>query len=143
MTYTLRVNGIPAPQGSKKHIGRGRLIEVSKKVAPWRAAVAATAADAGINELHLDQAALVGVFFFMPRPKSHRGARGLRPSAPVAPLVPPDLDKLIRSTLDGLVQGGVLADDARITHLLSSKQYADAVEPGALIYIHPIKEKTP
>jgi len=30
------VLGIPAAQGSKKHVGRGILIESSKKVAPWR-----------------------------------------------------------------------------------------------------------
>ena len=30
------VLGLPAAQGSKKHVGRGILVESSKKVAPWR-----------------------------------------------------------------------------------------------------------
>ena len=37
------VVGDPAPQGSKKHVGNGRFIESSKKLAPWRAAVADSA----------------------------------------------------------------------------------------------------
>ena len=39
----IAVNDIePAPQGSKRHVGGGRLIEASKRVKPWRQAVAAT-----------------------------------------------------------------------------------------------------
>ena len=37
------VRGVPAPQGSKRHIGNGILIENSKKVKPWRQDVRAAA----------------------------------------------------------------------------------------------------
>ena len=30
------VIGIPAPQGSKRHVGHGIMIENSKRVKPWR-----------------------------------------------------------------------------------------------------------
>lgn len=29
------VIGLPAPQGSKKHVGHGVMVESSKKVKPW------------------------------------------------------------------------------------------------------------
>jgi crossover junction endodeoxyribonuclease RusA len=35
----IRINGIPAPQGSKRHVGNGVMIESSKAVGPWREAV--------------------------------------------------------------------------------------------------------
>lgn len=37
------VIGTPAPQGSKRHVGGGRMVESSKAVAPWRDSVAWTA----------------------------------------------------------------------------------------------------
>ena len=39
------VRGVPAPQGSKRHIGHGIMIENSKKVKPWRQDVRAAAID--------------------------------------------------------------------------------------------------
>ena len=36
-SFKFSVNGLEAaPQGSKKYIGKGRMIEVSKRVKPWR-----------------------------------------------------------------------------------------------------------
>lgn len=32
------VLGVPAPQGSKRHVGRGVLVESSKALGPWRVA---------------------------------------------------------------------------------------------------------
>ena len=40
MKYVITVEGIEAaPQGSKRHVGRGIMIESSKRVKPWRDAV--------------------------------------------------------------------------------------------------------
>ena len=39
------VYGVPAPQGSKRHVGHGILVESSKKLRPWRDAVRWTTAD--------------------------------------------------------------------------------------------------
>lgn len=121
---SVRVNGIPAPQGSKRHVGGGRMVESSTAVGPWREAVRAqtqlVVGDDGPIEGPVD----VVLSFYLLRPKGHFGARGLRPSAPRRPGVKPDLDKLVRSTLDGLVAGGALEDDARIVGLVASKHYA-------------------
>ena len=36
MTRRFAVLGLPAPQGSKRHVGEGRMVESSKRVKPWR-----------------------------------------------------------------------------------------------------------
>lgn len=121
------VNGIPAPQGSKRHVGGGRMIESSKKVAPWREAVRAEAQRALDHGATPASSGPVGLFvtFRLPRPQGHYGKRGLRPSAPTVPHTVPDLDKLLRSTLDGLVMGGVLGDDKQVWTISAVKVYAD------------------
>ena len=98
---TLRIDGLPAPQGSKKVI-HGRLIEASgQKLKIWRRAIAdACQANAG-NDLVLGPVG-VEVEFYLPRPASVRQAK--RP----LPIVPPDLDKLLRGLLDGIGQSGVV-----------------------------------
>lgn len=135
MIYEVRVNGLPAPQGSKRHVGRGVMVESSKKVKPWRAAVAAEVEKVTFEDMPFVR---VSAWFFMPRPKSHyrtgRYAHLLKPAAPVYPGKYPDLDKLCRSTLDALRMGGAYRDDAQVVKLYAFKVYALAdEEPGALI----------
>lgn len=108
------VVGVPAPQGSKTAVGFGgkvRLIEGRTsgqriKHRAWRDAVAAAARD------HSPERPLTGplditVLFRMPRPasrgKKHHGWHA----------VAPDKDKLLRSTLDGLQVGGLVANDSQ------------------------------
>jgi Holliday junction resolvase RusA-like endonuclease len=128
------VIGLPAPQGSKRHVGRGVLIESSKKVKPWREDVRAAALAAGA-------AALTGpihvtVTFTLPRPTS-------APKSRRWPDRRPDLDKLVRSTFDALTSAGVYGDDAQVTNLNAAKTYPntgpDALDrPGAIIHITPL-----
>jgi Holliday junction resolvase RusA-like endonuclease len=137
------VYGVPAPQGSKKAhaIYRGSkkngtrqatgqivVTEMSKKVAPWREAVkAAVEAAIQLQAVHdmwagiLDAPLEVRITFSMPRPASVR-----RPW----PSVTPDLDKLVRSTLDGISMGGAWADDKLAVRITTEKIYAGS--PGAL-----------
>jgi Holliday junction resolvase RusA-like endonuclease len=104
------VYGLPAPQGSKRYVGNGRMIESSKKVAPWREAVKWAAreamAAAGIAS-PLDAPLVASMTFTMPRPKSAPKSRRHADRKP-------DLSKLIRSTEDALTDAGLIADDARI-----------------------------
>ena len=94
------VLGLPAPQGSKTHVGDGRMVESSKRVKPWRRQVAAAYADRNFGDM-LDGPVSIIVDFYLPRPKAHYGTgrnRGqLRPSAPTRPAVKPDVDKLARA----------------------------------------------
>lgn len=142
MIVHIDVLGLPAPQGSKRHVGRGILVESSTKVGPWREAVVAAATNQGAANVRLDGPVKVDVSFYLPRPKAHYRANGeLRPTAPFVQFNTPDIDKLLRSTLDALVQAAVIADDARVQELEARKLYATSERaPGALIMLkgnHP------
>ena len=78
---------------------------------------------------------MLRVTFYLQRPKSHSGARGIKASAPALPDKVPDLDKLLRSTCDGLTQAALIVDDALIVRIKARKVYADNEQPGALIYL--------
>lgn len=133
---SIQVRGIPAPQGSKRHVGGGRMVESSKAVGPWREAVRAECQRAGVQPL--DGPVLVRISFRLPRPKGHygtgRNAARVRPAAPAWPAGKPDLDKLERAVLDGLTAGGAWLDDAQVVQIASGKRYADeSAPPGAYI----------
>lgn len=128
--YDFHVTGVPAPQGSKRHVGNGRMIESSKKVKPWRAAVQLASALARGFLDPLDGPLVLSVDFYLPAPaKSKFGDK---------PAGPPDLDKLLRSTCDGLTSSGIIADDARIVSIHARKHWA-IDEPGAHIRITPLE----
>ena len=114
------IPGIPAPQGSKRHVGRGILIESSKRVAPWRAVVALTV---GEHTTHVINGPVSLILrFVMPRPKA-------TPKRSTPPAVKkPDLDKLARAVLDAL-SGVAYRDDSQVVSLDASKRLA---EPGEL-----------
>ena len=132
----LAVNGIePAPQGSKRHVGGGRMIEASKRVKPWRAAVAAEAMQVGEQ---ISGACAVSIGFRVRRPKAHFKTNGeLRETAPRHCITRKnDIDKCIRSTLDGMVQGELLVDDCLVVSVDAQKRYCvGAEQPGAVIYV--------
>jgi crossover junction endodeoxyribonuclease RusA len=140
----IRVNGEPAPQGSKRHFPNGGMVEMSKKVAPWREAVRSQTqlalADGGEHGGYLRGPVFVGITFYLHRPASHfgtgRNAGIVKLAAPARPCGKPDLDKLIRSTLDGLKTGGAYGDDAQVVAVTATKWYAAAGQPpGAGITI--------
>ena len=135
----IRVYGLPAPQGSKRHVGGGRMVESSKAVGPWREAVRAETQRI-ISGRIFDAPVQVEIAFFLPRPRGHygtgRNAGQVRESAPWVPAGRPDLDKLIRATMDGLTEGGAWDDDAIVVSLSASKEYADdGQRPGCSIVI--------
>jgi len=135
MSLEMRVFGLPAPQGSKRHVGGGRMVEASKKVAPWREAVVSEAIRAGLADTRIDGPCRIAITFYMPRPAGHSGTHGLKASAPDWPHRTPDLDKLVRSTFDAITQAAIWTDDARCVYLTAVKTYADRTGPGALITI--------
>lgn len=137
---TFTVAGMPpAPQGSKRHVGNGRMIESSKQVKPWRYLVQ-QAAVATQQPTITGPVSLSCVFLF-PRPKSHFNSKGtLKPSAPTFHSVKPDGSKCLRSTEDALVDSGLLQDDARIAVSSFTKRYTVGTEhPGAIITIIPLQ----
>lgn len=124
------VPGRAAPQGSKRHVGRGVLIESSRDVGPWRERVALAARRAMNGRPLFDTAALaVDIRFVMPRPASTP-----KHHTPAA-IKRPDLDKLVRAVLDALTHT-VFADDSLLIDLRARKRLAEAGEPpGAQIAV--------
>ena len=140
---TIEVRGLPAPQGSKRHVGHGVMVESSKAVGPWREAVRAETQrvmrDHG-DRPPLEGALAITVTFELPRPRGHYGtgknAGKLRTAAPRDPATKPDLDKLLRAVLDGLTAGGAWTDDAQVVRIGTVKRYGT---PGATIRINTME----
>ena len=101
----------PAPQGSKRYVGNGRFVEASKKLEPWRQAIAHAVKEmmkATGDETPFTEACQVEVTFVLPKPKTVK--REL-------PTVAPDADKLARSLGDAM----------------SLEKYAQLIEDDSLI----------
>lgn len=108
--------GVPAPQGSKTRMPNGAILEAGSKTGrakhkAWRTAVAETARDVAGDEPY-DAPLQVSISFRMPMPAS-RSAR-IRAAGVWPHSVKPDIDKLIRSTLDGMCDGGLIVGDHRV-----------------------------
>lgn len=144
MTISFYAEGTPAPQGSKsamRHRTTGKIIVLEsgrKTVLPWRKAVTAAAKEHG-GRVPAGDAVSVTLHFYLPRPKGHygtgRNAGILKDWAPTVPTTKPDLDKLVRSTLDALTTAGTYQDDSNVWMVTAVKNYADAIKPGARIEI--------
>lgn len=122
------VPGKAAPQGSKRHVGRGILIESSKEVGPWRERVALAAHNAmrGQPLIPRDRAVLVNLTFFMPRPAS-------LPKRCIHMVKRPDIDKIARACLDALTDT-CFEDDSQVTDLSIAKRYASELNaPGVWV----------
>ena len=112
---TLHVAGVPAPQGSKKHVGGGRMVESSRALKPWRKRVRDAAAAAAEVHGTIADPVHVDVLLVLPRPKRSKFTR---------PAGPPDLDKLQRAVGDGLEAGGIIANDSRIVSWHATKAWS-------------------
>jgi len=136
---TIKVYGIPGPQGSKRFMGvkggRGVMVESSKKVKPWREDVKAAAEIVRGLRAPLDCPLRLHMVFTLPKPSSAPKRRQ------TWPMRTPDLSKLARSTEDALTAAGVWKDDARVVEYgLLAKRYPNegrgALEaPGVWIEI--------
>jgi len=127
----LRVIGVPAPQGSKTRMPNGAMVEGGSaagraKHRAWRTAVAEAAV--GKVDEPLDGPLQLVAEFFLPRPASRKRDRWADRK--------PDLDKLLRCTLDGLTDAGLIRDDARVTYISASKELADTWT-GATLRVQP------
>lgn len=126
--------GTPRPQGSKKHVGKGRMVEMSKHLPAWRSALIASARLAHQSEPYEGPVEVTALFLF-PRAKTLKN----RPAPPH--ISAPDSDKLMRAVGDALEQSGVLTNDSQIITWHATKRRANPNEtPGAHIKIERISE---
>ena len=128
----LTVEGNPVPQGSFRHVGNGRIISANPKLNAWRQTIADQIGLQTLERL-IEGSIRVDLVFTLERPKSVPTARRARPT------VKPDLDKLVRATLDAIsleryVQ--LIKDDSQVTDLHAAKRYSDHRRPGVTIMIH-------
>lgn len=137
------VRGKPAPKGSKRHVGRGRIIENNQEEL-----------DTWVNhirnevKLYREQhpetvfpytgAVVARMVFSFARPRS------VSVRARPYMTVKPDVDKLARGVGDALKDAGVIADDAQIIEFVRlSKVYCnedpESLEvPGVRIVVLPV-----
>lgn len=143
-----RVHGTPKPQGSKRHVGNGVMIEsAGEALRSWREDVK----QAALRErLQLDEplsgSIEVHATFWLARPRSHfrsgRNAHLLREAAPSYPWRRPDLDKLLRSTLDAISSADLWLDDCCAVCICTTKAYATTdAPPGALLTLWTLDDK--
>lgn len=144
MSLTVTVHGTPAPQGSKRHVGNGVMVESSAKVKPWREAVKWAVLQAVLDADRWNvRQSYAGRWEIIRRPIEGPISVDLvftvaKPaSAPKRtrtwPAKRPDLDKLIRSTLDAITDSGAIRDDAQIVELTAAKRY-----PGEGLFALPV-----
>ena len=124
-TWRIVVYGSPAPQGSKRYVGNGIMIESSKHVKPWRQDVV-EAAKRQFSGLALDAPLSVGMVFTLPKPLS--APRRKR----TWPMRKPDVSKLARSTEDALTTAGVWVDDSRVVEYSRLAKVFPGEDPDAL-----------
>lgn len=113
MSVQFDVIGLPAPQGSKTRMPNGFMVEAGReKLEPWRTAVSAAAA----GRETVDGPVSVWLQFRMPPVKSdpHRHRHTTKP----------DIDKLVRATLDALVHARLIGDDSQVWSVTATKVYA-------------------
>ena len=127
----LTVEGNPVPQGSFRHVGNGRIISANPKLNAWRQTIADQIGLQTLERL-IEGSIRVDLVFTLERPKSV--SRGVRER----PTVKPDLDKLVRATLDAIsleryVQ--LIKDDSQVTDIHAAKRYSDHRRPGVTIMI--------
>lgn len=121
----VRVDWIAAPQGSHKQ-GFGKSVrESNPKTEPYRQAVA-DACQRWHDEhmlgepLQLDGYLEVRIDFYMPPVASDPGRR--------FPNTAPDIDKLVRSTFDGITRSKMWKDDARVVGMAVWEYFAPSLE---------------
>lgn len=120
------------PRKIGKHLG----VYMPQTARPWRQRVLVAGREAW-GRAPLDCALEVDLHFVIGRPKSHRTGKGaLTRSAPAFPTGKPDLDNLLKSTLDAL-NGTLWVDDSQVIAGHVSKGYVDEAEaePGVSVTV--------
>lgn len=116
---------------------RGRLIESSPHVTPWREAVKMAVmlkypAGTRMSPVMIAGPVKAEISFFLNRPKKPKY---------LWPHGTPDLDKLLRSTFDAMKECGVYEDDSRVVSVTAHKLWSELqVMPGARITISSAME---
>jgi Holliday junction resolvase RusA-like endonuclease len=123
--WSFEVPGAAVPQGSLKYLGQRKtasgksipiLVADNPALKAWRDDVGTMANGAHIEPAGKGQPIEIEVIFRRPRAASNHGTY---------PVMPPDLDKLVRAVLDAL-KGIAYVDDGQVCRIVASKEYGPA-----------------
>lgn len=131
----------PQQQERPRATGRGRFIRVydPPKTAKFKRELKQLAKSKMQGKNKFDSAISVTIRFFRKVQKSiSKKEHARRTKGHVRPIVKPDLDNYIKSTLDAL-NGVIWTDDATIVELNTSKWYAD--DPRIEIEVKELKNE--
>ena len=138
--YSLHVWGTAAPQGSKRHVGNGVMLESSDRVRPWRQDVRFAALEKRPPDWDMTTPMRLDLVFWFARPASHYGTKNgityLKANAPVQPVSARlgDIDKLSRAVLDALT-GVAYLDDRQVIQLDARKAYLKRQDTAPCTFI--------
>ena len=130
LPVTFDVSGRPAPKGSQNTYGFGKVVESSRHLPAWTAAVT-LAAKRAWKFGEIDKHVPLGLFV------TFRTKRPQAPKHPVHDVTVPDLDKLVRAVGDALA-GVIYHDDAQVSLLRAEKlltDHNDIAEAGCTITV--------
>jgi len=139
-TITGDPKGQPRPRAFARKMGNIHVARFydSDVADEWKQAVQIVVLDASIVHkwpLTLGPVA-ISMYFSLPRPKSHFGAKGLKPSAPVHHSGKPDADNLAKLVMDQITKSGkVWRDDSQVVSLRIEKLWASGNESGCSVLI--------
>jgi Holliday junction resolvase RusA-like endonuclease len=128
---TLNVTGLPKPQPRVKAFRRGNHAGVytPPTAQGWKECVMIEAAPFAGRQIEGPIA--VHLVFTLPCPKAHKEETYV--------ITKPDLDNLVKSSLDALTDRAVWRDDSQVAELCARKIYVNGdVNPGAVITIYTI-----
>lgn len=138
--YSFTVFGTAAPQGSKRHLGNGVMVESSSRLRPWRNDVRCAAIDNKPAGWDMARSMALDLIFWFPRPASHYGTKNgisyLKANAPAEPVSARvgDIDKLSRAVLDALT-GVAYLDDRQVVQLKARKAYLMGIDAAPYTHI--------
>ena len=130
-----------APQGSKKHVGKGIMVETSKRLKSWRNQVNLRA-KLIVDDIIKEPVEIEVIFWFKRPLKHYLPNKMVRQSAPtyITNKNKGDLDKHCRALLDSLTKSA-FADDSQVVSLHAVKKYCETEsQTGATIKIKTINE---
>lgn len=139
-TITGDPKGQPRPRAFARKMGAVHVARFydSDVADEWKRAVQIVVLDAAIVHkwpLTLGPVA-ISMCFSLQRPKSHYGAKGLKPSAPVHHSGKPDADNLAKLVMDQITKSGrIWKDDSQVVSLTAHKLWASGNESGCSVLI--------
>jgi crossover junction endodeoxyribonuclease RusA len=134
--FSVLILGEPAPQGSKRHVGGGILVDSCKRLPEWRSDVRNGCLDEhGQPKARIEGPVYLSLEFALRRPKS------LPKTKKVHHTKRPDMSKLVRAVEDAITSAGIWIDDSYVCASNVTKRYAEPGEQtGCHIKVMPITD---